>query len=75
MKVKELIEKLKGCDPNANVLVSSDSEGSCFEHLNYVADELYIKRDSGGVEVVSSDDFLSFSRDGEIVHEGIFLWP
>lgn len=82
MKVKELIEQLKECDPDSIVIMSEDGEGNGFSPLseiddssNYLADstwsgEVGLRELTPDLEVrgYSEEDIL----DGE---KCVVLWP
>lgn len=51
MKVKDLIEQLQKCDPEAIVLTAKDDEGNGFNEVYYnITPSLYID-DGGDIEV------------------------
>lgn len=75
MKVKELIEKLKQCDPETVVIKSKDAEGNGYEEIDTVDTSCNMVVDGYYIEVglrelmdgYSEEDLL----DGEPV---VILW-
>lgn len=83
MKVKKLLKLLEKIDPNAEVILSSDSEGNSFSLLAYVSDENagYIK-EFGGIQLVDRELTEELKEQGmtnEDVNpkakKCVILWP
>lgn len=67
MKVKELLEILNLCDPEAIVIMSRDAEGNGYSPLNNIGEDLYEAETSRYGDL--ADDR---SIDAE---EAVVFWP
>ena len=73
IRVKELIESLKACDPNAVVAISSDGEGngfSCMADKESIVSNAYIKNELGG-----QDEFFNKANVKKKLVKCVILWP
>jgi hypothetical protein len=82
MKVKELIEKLKAEDPNAEVICQKDPEGNGYSPLSdwwqgaYRADSTW--SGEAGLEALTDDDRREGYTEEDVIEDGvraIFLTP
>ncbi len=81
MKVKALIKELAECDPNAEVIVASDSEGNNYSQLQTVCvgNKLrYLKQDYE-ISLLSQDDVdedvEAYEKDYKKAKPAIVLFP
>lgn len=72
MKVKDLIELLKGEDMEKEVVMSKDGEGNGFSPLSDVAHALYVPDSTWSGEVYNTDEK---EEAGEEAKEVVILWP
>lgn len=77
MKVKELLKFLNECDPDAEVILSSDAEGNkyspCTEYENslfYVPDCAY-----EGEVFDNFNELLQFYEELPSYNKAVVLWP
>lgn len=84
MKVKELLEQLKDCDPEAVVVLQKDSEGNGYSPLcGADPDCIYVAESSWSGEVHDIDmeaedagyDEESWETLKEVSPRAVVLWP
>lgn len=70
MKVKELIEELKKCDPEKPVVMSSDAEGNYYNYLHEIDDNSAYCREthSIGIEILTPE-YKDLGYDKSDVYE------
>ncbi len=71
MTVKELMEILSGCNQNAIVVMSKDSEGNRFSPLSGWGQGGYIRENDRYGEIVNEGDI----EEGDGSVDAIVLWP
>jgi hypothetical protein len=79
MKVKELIAELMECDPELDVILSSDEEGNSFKKLystdNYPClSEGYFLEEDAAYFNLDDDESLSEYDDSDLIRV-ICIWP
>jgi len=79
MKVKELIERLKEFDPECEVIMSRDPEGSVYSPLDDIEDYIYFDRDIYLEELTPElieegygEEDLAPSEDAKLA---VVFWP
>lgn len=77
MKVKELIEELKTCDPESIVVLSIDEEGNGYNLLYQVDDSHnYSDGEIGLREITKVDEKQGYSEEDILEGEkAVVLWP
>jgi len=85
MKVKELVNLLEKCDPEAEVIISRDEEGNGFSPLYEVCDnQSYIPDNAYSGEIALrelTDELINAGYSEEDVYTGegsvkaVVLWP
>lgn len=79
MKVKELVKKLQALDQNAEVILSSDSEGNRYNkiHGGSICELLY-REDDGEFEFCPTDE-KEAAEDGQDIKDfkkkAVVIWP
>lgn len=77
MKVKELMEVLKGLDPDTVVVMSSDPEGNSFHEVTAVNPESGWDGDTVGLWELTKQDRDSGYTEEDVVNDrkAVVLWP
>ena len=76
MKVKELIEILKTCDPELKVVLSSDGEGNSYSPVDGYNDKYYYFPESAwSGEVLSKEDLEEDEQDYQETDRCVVLYP
>ena len=78
MKVKELIEKLKLEDENAEVILSADEEGNYYSPLEGTlgfGKGYYIPNNTWSGEFISEDETDELNGNKDIAQKCIVLFP
>lgn len=79
MKVQELIDELKTCDPEAEVIMSKDSEGNSYSPCDSYNNECrYVPESTWYGSLISPQDVAEGSYDQEDfdkAHKCVVLWP
>lgn len=76
MKVKELIEILKGYDPDIEVILQKDAEGYVYSPLAGAEPSLYVWGTTyPGVETLHPEDVAGSKEDGSSEVSVIILYP
>ncbi|MEE9446225.1 MAG: hypothetical protein V3V19_11240 [Cocleimonas sp.] len=70
MKIKELIEKLKSCDPEEEVILAKDNEGNGYSPLSNISHDIYRPESTWSGELV---EYERNRKDGDI--DVVTLWP
>lgn len=73
MNVRQLIAELSNFDPNALVIMSSDSEGNHFNPVYEIGDSKYAPYDEWSGEVIHPDDEDEY--DPSDITDAVVLWP
>lgn len=77
MKVKDLIEILKRCDPEQSVIMSRDAEGNRYSPLSEAVDGMkYWPENTWSGTCYDSNDADEFSpEDWNSLENVVVLWP
>lgn len=79
MKIKNLIKKLQKLNPEAIVILSSDSEGNFFSELKDISDEMKVGNvDSYELEIynnMSVEDREITQKEFDKLKDCVILWP
>jgi hypothetical protein len=80
MTVKELIKRLKKCDPKAVVVMSSDPEGNSYRELGEAdGEDNFWGRESREIGIITlTKDLVSMGyTEEDLVHgpAAVVLWP
>lgn len=79
MKVKELIEKLQGCNPEAIVVMSRDSEGNYYSPLASINNNCFYEPESNWSGVLfDMEEWRDIYGDepmSEAISPAVGFWP
>lgn len=76
MTVKQLMEILNNCNPESEVVISSDGEGNSYSPLADYNDELYYFPESTwSGECLSKEDLDYKDREYSEADRCVVLWP
>lgn len=75
MTVAQLLKRLKGVDPKALIVMSSDGEGNSFSPLSEAADGLYLAESEWSGELWSPDNEDQEETPPKKAKKVIVLWP
>lgn len=67
MKVKELIKELKGCDPEAEVIIQKDVKGNYYYINKVFVDKKILEVENVYIESISERKVISLEPEKRIV--------
>lgn len=75
MKVKDLLEKLSHLNPDSLIVLSSDSEGNCYDTLYSIEDGHYYNSNWKELVFLDEEDEESDFEQEDCIHSCTVLYP
>jgi len=76
MKVKHLNQILRDCDPNMEVILSTDAEGNRFETVGGATKTFYVREGKNEGYCPHPDDVLEMDEERRLsLKEVLLIWP